>query len=117
MTLFVDFITCLDNKVSIETGAFFDCRDPMYKEIIEKITEPLLNHGSRLTPEKLCVSWAFFQEELDEVPGYIEFVSGPKDGGEFRNPNGKYNGKVYLHYCFEDEDDEWSDEMVIVLKE
>ena len=109
-------ITCLENKISIETGNFFDSEDPMYKKIIEEITEPLLNHGSRLTPNKLSDAWAFFMEELEEMPVYIEVVSDEEGGGEFSNSNSAYNGNIYIRYQVED-DGEYFGEKIIVLKE
>ena len=109
-------VTCLENKISVETGNFFDSKDPMYKKIIEEITEPLLSHGSLLTPQKLADAWAFFMEELEEMPAYIEVVSDEEGGGEFLNSSGKYNGNVYLRYQVED-DGEYFKEKIIVLTE
>ena len=36
-------------------------------------------------------------------------------GGTFRNIDGQYNGKHYLRYAREDEDDEWDDETAVVM--
>jgi hypothetical protein len=71
-----------------------------------------------IAPEEICLSWAFFQEELfaEEIQdSKLELVES--EFGEFSNENNAHNGKLFFRFIYEGGDGEiYQENMVLIAK-
>ena len=108
-------VVCIENDEKIDSGNLFDPKDPMFSRINQQALVPLLGIDHGISSEHIADAWIYFMEDCEVIPPYIELVSDEGDGGEFKNADGMYNGKTYIRYQLE-EDDEYSNEKIIVLR-
>lgn len=76
---------------------------------------PILGIEHGISSEQIANAWIYFMEDCEVIPPYIKLVSDKDDGGEFKNVDGIHNGRTYIGYQLE-EDDEYSNEKIIVLR-
>jgi hypothetical protein len=102
-----DEIISADQDIWNENSQFWKTLAKSLKNYFPKIS-------TNLNPKTLGCAYQIFTEEGNNYEG-LELVANPSDGGEFENDNGKYNGKFYIKYEYEDEG-EYFDERILIIQ-
>lgn len=96
------------------TDGLWDSESDFWKEIAKVLLTYFPGVTTKVNPSALGRAYQIFTEEDNDYTG-LAFVAGPEDGGEFRNNNGKFNGKFYFKYEYEDEG-EYFEERILILE-
>lgn len=102
------------NANILVTDGLWDPESDFWKDIAKVLLTFFPGVNTKLSPSALGRAYQIFSEEDNDYTGLI-LVAGPEDGGEFRNDDGKFNGKFYFKYDYEDED-EYFEERILILK-
>ncbi len=104
-------ITSMDTNQSIHVDPvdFFNEKSKLWKEVVKNFCTSFSE--KEIKPNMVGSCWAIF---MDEIPGKkgITKLADEDDCGEFHNRGGCNNGKFYVRYQLE-EDDEYFGEKVL----
>jgi hypothetical protein len=104
-------ITSIDTNQTIEVdpGEFFNEKSKLWKQVVKNFCSDFVE--KELKPNMIGACWAIFIDEISGKKG-ITKLADEDDGGEFHNRGGCNNGKFYVRYQLE-EDDEYFGERVL----
>jgi hypothetical protein len=111
-----DFLIIDDeaSDIKIDKG-LYEADSDLWNKVIDNLEKKIDGiKESSISSKLLARAYNLFTEEDDDKSG-MKVVASDGDGGEFENEDGRYNGKLYMRYC-EEEDDEYFNEKVVVFK-
>ncbi len=62
----------------------------------------------------LARAYNLFTDDDDDKTG-LEIVASEQDGGEFDNRDGRFNGKFYMGYSYEDGGEYYEEKIVVFI--
>jgi hypothetical protein len=101
-----------DEIIAIDQN-LWDENSKFWKVIAKSISKHFKNTTPAINPKCLGLAYQIFNDEGDNYEG-LELVAGSNDGGEFSNTNGKYNGKYYIYYDYEDEGEHFDEKILLI---
>ena len=98
-----------DQTIEVDPGEFFNEKSKLWKQVVKSFCADFVE--KELKPNMVGACWAIFMDEISGKKG-ITKLADENDGGEFHNRGGCNNGKFYVRYQLE-EDDEYFGERVL----
>ena len=98
-----------DKTIEVDPGEFFNEKCKLWKQVVKNFCSDFVE--KELKPNVVGFCWAIFMDEVSGKKG-ITKLADEDDGGEFHNRGGCNNGKFYVRYQLE-EDDEYFGEKVL----
>jgi hypothetical protein len=98
-----------DQTIEVDTSEFFNEKSKLWKQVAKNFCTDFVE--KELKPNMIGACWAIFLDEISGKKGVTK-LADEDDGGEFHNRGGCNNGKFYLRYQLE-EDDEYFGEKVL----
>ena len=98
-----------DQTIEVDPGEFFNEKSKLWKQVVKSFCSDFVE--KELKPNMIGACWAIFLDEISGKKG-ITKLADEDDGGEFHNRGGCNNGKFYVRYQLE-EDDEYFGEKVL----
>jgi hypothetical protein len=98
-----------DQTIEVDPGEFFNEKSKLWKQVVKSFCADFVE--KEIKPNMVGSCWAIFMDEVSGKKG-ITKLSDEDDGGEFHNRGGCNNGKFYVRYQLE-EDDEYFGEKVL----
>ena len=91
---------------------FFSLTWSMWRDIAQDWLSAVGNAAQRIEGAQIARCWGvFLYEPLDDVE---PIVVAEEEAGEFENHQGQYNGRYYVRYQFEEDNEIFGERVVII---